>query len=98
MITVEQAHNSPLLRKRYLFWEIDKSMIGPALVNNFKWVIPRVFEYGEIEDIWDVIDLYGEKQTKEVLSTEKLKPTANVMAYLFLGIDRYNRFKINALS
>lgn len=83
---------SNLTQRKALFWEINPNRIEQVLQESDDWVIVRVFEYGEIDDIFDVIELYGEKKVKEVLSTEKLKPTAAVMAYLFLGIDRYNKY------
>ncbi len=94
MITTEQARASHLLKQRHLFWEIDPSMIEKALIESDDWVIPRVFEYGSFQDIYDVIDLYGEEKVKQVLSTEKLKRTATVMAYLYLGVDRYNHYAL----
>ena len=69
-------------------------MIEKALIESDDWVIPRVFEYGNFQDIYDVIDLYGEEKVKQVLSTERLKRTATVMAYLFLGVDRYNQYAL----
>jgi prophage maintenance system killer protein len=94
MITTEQARASHLLKQHHLFWEIDPSMIEKALIESDDGVIPRVFEYGNFQDIYDVIDLYGEEKVKHVLSTEKLKRTATVMAYLYLGVDRYNQYAL----
>jgi enolase len=95
MLIPEQARTSPLLRQRHLFWEIDPSMIEKALVESDDWVIVRVFQYGTIDDIYDVIDLYGEEKVKQVLSTEKLQPMAAAMAYLCLGVDRYKRYALS---
>jgi hypothetical protein len=85
---------SNLLKRKELFWEVAPERIGLILKEADDWVIVRVFEYGEIEDIFDVIELYGEDKVRAVLSKEKLKPVASVMAYLFLGVDRYNRYAI----
>ena len=95
IITAEQAQASPLIKQRHLFWEIDPNVIEKALVESDDWVIPRVFEYGNFQDIYDVIDLYGEEKVKQVLSTERLKRTATVMAYLYLGVDRYNQYALS---
>jgi hypothetical protein len=81
-----------LIHRKELFWEINPDRIEQILRDADDWVIVRVFEYGELEDIFDVIALYGEEKVKTVLQTEKLKPVASVMAYLFLGVDRYNKY------
>jgi len=54
----------------------------------------RVFEYGTIEDITDVIQVYGKAKVIDILSREKLKPIAASMAYLFLNVDRYGRHSL----
>ena len=81
-----------LVTRKELFWEVNPNRIEQILRESDDWVIIRVFEYGEIEDIFDVIQLYGEEKVKEVLNKEKLKPITSVMAYLFLGVDRYNHY------
>jgi hypothetical protein len=81
-----------LIFRKELFWEVDPSRIEQVLLESDDWAIVRVFEYGEIDDIFDVIEFYGEEKVKKVLRTENLKPVAAVMAYLFLGVDRYNKY------
>lgn len=81
-----------LILRKELFWEVNPSRIEKILQDSNDWVIVRVFEYGEIDDIFDVIELYGEQKVKEVLRKEKLPRIASVMAYLFLEVDRYNRY------
>jgi hypothetical protein len=81
-----------LIYRKELFWEVHPNRIEQILRESDDWVIVRVFEYGEIEDIFNVIKLYGEEKIKDVLRKENLKPIAAVMAYLFLDIDRYNRY------
>jgi hypothetical protein len=83
---------SNLIHRKELFWEVNPSRIEQVLRESDDWVIVRVFEYGEIEDIFEVIDLYGVEKIKQVLSKENLKPVAAVMAYLFVGVDRYNKY------
>ena len=75
-----------------MFWEVSPDRIQQILRENDDWVIVRVFEYGEINDIFDVIKLDGEDNVKEVLRRDKLKPVAAVMAFLFLDVDRYGKF------
>lgn len=81
-----------LVNRKELFWDVNPEQIARTIHESDEWAIIRVFEYGEIEDIFDAIELFGEKKVREVLSREKLKPVTAVMAYLFLGIDRYNRY------
>jgi hypothetical protein len=76
-----------------LFWDISPERIPTALRENDDWVIVRVFQYGGIEEIWKVIELYGKKKSREVLSRERLRPMAASMAYLFLDVDRYGKHK-----
>lgn len=80
------------MARKELFWEIDPNRIETAFRENDDWVIVRVFEYGTLEDISDVIEFYGEEKTREVLNREPLKPTAASMAYLFLNVDRYGHW------
>jgi Mg/Co/Ni transporter MgtE len=81
-----------LLNRKELFWEVRPERIGDVLRDSSEWAIVRIFEYGELEDIADVIRLFGRDRVKNVLSNEKLNKVAAVMAFLFLGVDRYNRY------
>ncbi|MBX2894675.1 MAG: hypothetical protein KF763_04490 [Cyclobacteriaceae bacterium] len=80
-----------LINRTSLFWEINPNRIASVLEENDDWVIVRVFEYGTIEDIAEVIRVYGKAKVIEVLRQEKLTPIAASMAYLFLHVDRYGR-------
>lgn len=92
MITLDKALLSSFPSKPYLFWDIASTRIPDTLVDNDDWAIVRIFEYGSLEDIQETIDLYGEGKVIEVLSTERLRPMAASMAFLFLSIDRYGKF------
>jgi len=83
-----------LINRNALFWEISPDRIAKVLRENDNWVIMRVFEYGTIEDITDVIQVYGKAKVIDILSREKLKPIAASMAYLFLNVDRYGRHSL----
>lgn len=99
MMTIEKTDKNPLLTRKELFWEINPNSIEAAFRENDDWVIVRVFEYGTLEDISDVIEFYGKEKTSEVLAREPLKPTAAAMAYLFLNVDRYGHWAfLNAPS
>ena len=83
-----------LKNRRPLFWDINENDIEKALVESPMWVIPRVFQYGSISDIRDVIDLYGLEKTKHALLKTKMKPLTRSMAYLFLNIDPEKRYAV----
>ena len=92
--TTYEKPSSPLTFRNELFWEVSPARIPQVLIESDDWVIVRVFEYGEIQDIYDVIKLYGEEKAIEVLRQENLRPTAAVMAYLFLNVDRYGKYNV----
>lgn len=74
--------------RRTLFWDIPEEDIKCALAESDEWVIMRVFEYGTLNDIFDVIDLYGEQKVRAVLSTSKMPPVTRAMAYLFFDLEQ----------
>lgn len=76
-----------LINRRSLFWDINEKDIERALVESDDWVIERVFEYGELDDIYDVIELYKKEKVNAVLSKTKLRPMARAMAFLFLDME-----------
>lgn len=91
-MSIIQKSNERLQQRHALFWEVSPNRIKDVLRESDDWVVVRVFEYGEIQDIFDIIELYGEEKVKNILQRERLKPMAAVMAYLFLDIDRYKKY------
>lgn len=85
---------SNLINRKELFWEISPDRIAQVLRESDDWVIVRVFQYGTVQDIYSVIDLYGEEKVKDVLTKEELQPMSACMAHLFFGIDRNNRYAL----
>jgi hypothetical protein len=83
---------TPLVDRKALFWDINPERVSTALLENDDWAIVRIFEYGNITDIFNAIEFYGPQKAASVLSREKLKPTARVMAYLFLNVDPEHRY------
>lgn len=83
---------TPLAERKELFWDISPERIETALRENDDWAIVRIFEYGEVSDILNAIEFYGRQKTANVLGREKLRPTARVMAYLFLNVDPEHRY------
>jgi hypothetical protein len=72
--------------RRELFWDINENDIERTLIESDEWVIPRIFEYGDLKEIAEVIKLYGENKTKAILAQTQLRPMARAMAFLFLDI------------
>lgn len=81
-----------LKQRRALFWDVAEAEIEAALQNAPQWVVPRVFQYGTLEDIDSVISLYGEEKTREILMQTNMEPVTRSMAFLFLGIDKDRRY------
>lgn len=78
--------------RRELFWDINDNEIEHALIHSDDWVIVRVFEYGTLDDVFDVIRLYGKVKVKSVLINATLRPMAKSMAFLFFGIDTNKKY------
>lgn len=53
---------------KVLFWDIEGQT--PDYANHSEWVINRVFSYGSLEDIAEIILYYGEGKIKDVLTNE----------------------------
>lgn len=75
--------NSPLISRRILFWEIEPERIESVLRESPEWVIPRVLHYGSIEDIANLVNLYGKEKLKYVMDNIPLKRWDKSMAELF---------------
>lgn len=88
----DRTLKTPLVMRKELFWEVDPKRVSTVLRENDNWAIVRIFEYGNTKDIFDAIEFYGHEKTTSVLSQEKLRPMARVMAYLFLNVDPENRY------
>jgi hypothetical protein len=73
---------------RALFWDINENEIDNTIAHSKDWVVHRVFEYGTLGEIFDIIDLYGSDQVSEILkSSSHLKPVTKAMGRLFLDLD-----------
>lgn len=72
---------------RELFWDIPEKNIDLALERSPDWVIVRVFEHGTLDEISEIIRLYGESNVRNSLLRNELKPVAKAMAWLYLDLD-----------
>lgn len=83
---------TPLTKRKELFWDISPERVETVLRDNDEWAIVRIFEYGTLSDITDAIEFYGPQKTAGVLTHARRRPTARVMAYLFLNVDPGHRY------
>ncbi|MEO6329732.1 MAG: hypothetical protein ABIO55_12405 [Ginsengibacter sp.] len=72
----------PVLNKR-IFWDIDFASINYSKDNRF--VIERVFDRGDVEDIRQVRRYYGDEKILEVLTAAKylFEDTVNFCSAIF---------------
>jgi len=61
----------PILQKR-IFWDVDFDKIDYR--KKYAFVIERVFERGDVDDIRQVRKFYGDQLIKEVLTKAKYLP------------------------
>jgi len=71
-----------------LFWDIPEKDIDKTLLDAKDWVVIRIFEYGTVEEIQEIINYYGRSRVEQILkSTRFLKPVTKAMARLFLDLN-----------
>jgi hypothetical protein len=69
------------------FWDVDFESLDYQIKGNF--VIGRVFEYGTLSDLREILKFYGFERCKEaVMSAKFLKKNAINTASLILDIPR----------
>ena len=66
-----EAQKKPLLNKR-IFWDVDAEKMDFIAKANF--VIERVFERGDVEDIRNCRRFYGDEKIESVLLNAKFLP------------------------
>jgi hypothetical protein len=83
-----ETQNGSVELGRALFWDINEQNIGRALMESDEWVIPRVFEYGTLREIAELIRYYGREKTTTILLHLKneLKPVTKAMAWFYLDL------------
>ena len=80
-----QTNKGPIELSQELFWDVDIKRVPFIVEGNPYWVVPRIFEYGTLIEIDDIIKFYGQEQSKAVLIVQKneLKPMTKAMAHVF---------------
>jgi|GEM_PF-2853950 len=76
-----------------LFWDVALERVPDIIRNNPAWVLPRVLEYGELEEIDLMIYYYGEEKSRAIVKElmHELRPMGRAMARLFLDIPYSQR-------
>jgi hypothetical protein len=83
-----ETQNGRVKLGRALFWDINEQNIGRALMESDEWVIPRVFEYGTLGEINELIKYYGKEKTAAILLhlKDELKPVTKAMAWFYFDL------------
>ncbi len=73
----------------FLFWDVNKSRLDPQA--NAKFIVPRVMDYGTIDDVHLVLDYYSRELIRDILihTPHLQKRTISFFALKF-GIDASN--------
>lgn len=88
----------PLFNKR-IFWDVDFEQLDYHEKANF--VIERVFERGDIEDIKNCRRFYGDKKVAEALLNAKYLPVQTIFfasAIIDKPIEDFRCYKIKQLN
>ncbi len=88
----------PIFEKR-IFWDVDFEKIDYDAKANF--VIERVFERGDVEDIRQCRRYYGDEKVTEALLKAKYLPlhtTYFVSAIFNIPIDNFRCYKLRQLN
>ena len=84
----EKAKPAPKLLRRALFWDVNLEKIDFNLRK--RYVIERVFERGNNEEILEIISFYGKKECIRIIkSANRLNQNAifNAERYLYINKD-----------
>ncbi len=84
-----ETENGTVELGRALFWDINEKDIGRALIESDEWVVPRVFEYGTLEEIAELIHYYGKEKVANILLQlrSQLKPVTKAMAWYYFDLE-----------
>jgi hypothetical protein len=66
-----EKKEKPIFEKR-IFWDVDFAKLDYDAKANF--VIERVFERGDVQDIWNCRRYYGDEKISEALLNAKFLP------------------------
>ena len=88
----------PIFNKR-IFWDVDFEKINYDAKSNF--VIERVFERGDVEDIRNCRRYYGEEKVSEALLNAKFLPETRMYlasAVINKPITEFRCYKLRLLN
>jgi hypothetical protein len=80
----------PILNKR-IFWDVDVGMINYDQKAAF--VVERVFERGDVEDIREIRRYYGDEITKKILLNCRYLPEIRLYLAAAIFNERPENFK-----
>ncbi len=81
-----ETMNGKVKLGKELFWDIDEKDIATVLIKSDEWVLPRVLEYGTLQEINEIIQYYGEERVTDILTKIKLSPMSKAMAWYYLNL------------
>lgn len=94
----QNKSNWPVFEKR-IFWDVDFEKIDYDL--KFKWVIERVFDRGDVEDIRQCRKYYGDELISEVLLNAKflsLHTTYLASAVIDRPLEDFRCYRLRQLN
>ena len=73
------------LLPRYVFWDVHRECLDPVKDKHF--IVSRMFERANLDDVFSLIVYYGVNETGEVLKSNKhLNRQGLFLAHALLGI------------
>ncbi|MFT4155875.1 DUF6922 domain-containing protein [Parafilimonas sp.] len=70
---------------RYAFWDVNPEALDIARDKRF--IVPRIFERGKLDDVLSTIVLYGKEETGNILQSNKyLNRQGLFLAHALLGL------------
>jgi len=92
---MKMQENIPLELPRYAFWDV--SLENLDLLKDMGFIISRMFERGNLDDVLCIITFYGKGKTSKVLENNKyLNRQGLFLAHTLLGLPLQD-FKAYAL-
>jgi hypothetical protein len=92
---MQSEHNKPLLNKR-IFWDINPDVINYDLKAAF--IIERIFERGDVEDIRQCRRYYGDALVKNTLLNAKYLSEARLYLASAIINEPLNAFRCYLLK
>ena len=95
---MQNSTNNPVINRR-IFWDIDFDKLDYKGKASF--IIERVFERGDVEDIRNCRRYYGDDKIKQVLLTAKFLPLTRIYlasAVINEPLEAFRCYKLRQLN